>query len=205
MFTGIVEEVGTVAALERSGAGASMAVRCRTVVGDARVGDSLSVNGCCLTATHVAPDGFRADLMGPTLATTALGDLAPRSRVNLERPVTAAGRLGGHLVQGHVDAVAEVVQVDPTDAWTLLACSLPDGLAPYVVERGSIAVDGVSLTVAGVGGGSFRVGLVPHTLRATTLGRRRAGDRVNLEADLVGKYVEALLGAGAATPYGREA
>ncbi|MBW3602901.1 MAG: riboflavin synthase [Actinobacteria bacterium] len=205
MFTGIVEEVGAVAGVERSGATASVTVRCRTVVGDARAGDSVSVNGCCLTARDVRPDGFRADLMGPTLDTTALGDLVPGSRVNLERPVAAAGRLGGHLVQGHVDAVAEVLGVDPQHAWTLLTCSLPDELAPYVVERGSIAVDGVSLTVAGVGGGAFRVGLVPHTLRATTLGGRRVGDRVNLEADVVGKYVEALLGAGVASPYERGA
>ncbi|CAN5327383.1 riboflavin synthase [soil metagenome] len=205
MFTGIVEEVGAVAALERSGGTASLAVHCRTVVGDARAGDSVSVNGCCLTATDVRPDGFRADLMGLTLDTTALGGLAPGAAVNLERPVTAAARLGGHLVQGHVDAVAEVLDVEPREAWTLLTCSLPDELAPYVVERGSVAVDGVSLTVAGVGGGTFRVGLVPHTLRATTLGRRGAGDRVNLEADVVAKYVEAMLRAGVATPYERGA
>ena len=205
MFTGIVEEVGAVAALQRSGATGSLAVRCRTVVADGRAGDSVSVNGCCLTATDVRPDGFRADLMGPTLDTTALGDLAPGARVNLERPVTAAGRLGGHLVQGHVDHVAEVLDVEPRDAWTLLTCSLPHELAPYLVERGSIAVDGVSLTVADVDGGTFSVGLVPHTMRATTLGLRRPHDHVNLEADVVAKYVEAMMRAGAPTPYDRGA
>lgn len=205
MFTGIVEEVGAVAALQRSGGTASLAVRCRTVVADARPGGSVSVNGCCLTATEVHPDGFCADLMGPTLDTTALGDLVPGAPVNLERPVTAAGRLGGHLVQGHVDHVTEVLDIDPGEAWTLLSCSLPHELTPYLVERGSIAVDGVSLTVADVGGGTFSVGLVPHTLRATTLGLRRPGDRVNLEADVVAKYVETMLRAGAPTPYDRGA
>ena len=209
MFTGIVEEVGTVAALERRGGVARLEVDCATVVADAAVGDSISVNGCCLTVTRRRERGFASDLMGETLARTALGDLRPGDPVNLERAVRADGRLGGHLVQGHVDAVAEVTAVepqvadadDPAQQWTVMRFTLPGAVAPYVVEKGSIAVDGTSLTVMAVDEDGFAVGLIPHTLAATVHGRRRPGDRVNLEADVVAKYVERLVQAGAATPY----
>ncbi len=202
MFTGIVEEVGTVRALRRGAPGAVLEVDCATVVADAAVGDSISVNGCCLTVTALPPaGGFVAALMGETLDRTALGRLGPGSPVNLERALRADGRLGGHLVQGHVDAVGEVVAVEPRDGWTVLRCTLPAALAPYVVEKGSIAVDGTSLTVMAVADGTFAVGLIPHTLSATVLGRRTAGDAVNLETDVVAKYVARLLAGDTASPY----
>lgn len=211
MFTGIVEEVGMVAGLgTRDGGVARLAVGCATVVADAAVGDSISVNGCCLTVTARTEKGFSSDLMGETLARTALGHLRPGDPVNLERAVRADGRLGGHLVQGHVDAVAEVTAVEepgahdaraPDQQWTVMRFTLPEAVAPFVVEKGSIAVDGTSLTVMAVDHDTFAVGLIPHTLAATVLGRRRPGDRVNLEADVVAKYVQRLVQAGAATPY----
>lgn len=210
MFTGIVEEVGKVSALERRGSSAVLGVACTTVVGDAEVGDSISVNGVCLTVTDLTADGFAADLMGETVERTGLADLAPGAPVNLERALRADGRLGGHLVQGHVDGVAEVLAVEPQDDrgeggeaaggrgidWTVMRFALPPALSPYVVEKGSIAVDGTSLTVMAVDGTSFAVGLIPHTLASTVLGSRRAGERVNLEVDVLARYVERMLRVG---------
>ena len=201
MFTGIVEEVGTVRALERRGDSAGLAVTCREVIADASLGASIAVNGVCLTVTDLPGEGFTADVMGETVDRTALADLAPGAPVNLERALRADARLGGHLVQGHVDAVAEVLDVRPMAHWTALRCSLPAAISRYVVEKGSITVDGTSLTVAAVDADSFSVGLVPHTLAVTTFGHRRAGDRVNLEVDVLAKYVERLLRAGVTTPY----
>lgn len=206
MFTGIVEELGRAAAIERTDGGARLAVDCSTVLAGTRVGDSVSVNGVCLTATELrggpdGPSGFVADLMGETLDRTALGQLVPGSPVNLERPVAADGRLGGHLVQGHVDGVAAVTEVTDEGAWTTMTIELPADLAHYVVEKGSISVDGTSLTVAGVAESTFWVGLIPHTLEVTTLGRREPGELVNLEVDIVAKYVERLVRGGALTPY----
>lgn len=179
-----------------------LVVACTAVLDGLRTGDSVNVNGVCLTATEVAADRFAADVMGETLARTALGDLAPRAAVNLERAVAVGGRLGGHLVQGHVDAVAEVAAVDPQEGgWTVMRVTLPAAVSPYVVEKGSITVDGTSLTVMAVDRHAFSVGLIPHTLAATVLGRRVVGDRVNLEADVIAKYVERLLGAGQGSPY----
>ena len=197
MFTGIVEEVGTVDAL---GSG-RLAIRCRSILDDVAVGDSVSVNGACLTATEVTADGFAADVMGETLARTALGDLEPGSAVNLERALRADARLGGHLVQGHVDAVAEVLALEPRPQWTVMTIGLPERLTAYVVEKGSITVDGTSLTVMSAGEGTFAVGLIPHTLAVTVLGRRRVGDRVNLEVDVIAKYVERLIRGGIGSPY----
>ena len=197
MFTGIVEEVGTIRALERGDGTAVLSVACSTVVSDARLGDSISVNGCCLTVTTLPDDGgFTADLMGETIERTALAQLAAGSPVNLERALRADGRLGGHMVQGHVDGVAEVLAVEPEDGWTVLRFSLPSELAPYLVAKGSITVDGTSLTVMAADEATFSVGLIPHTLGATTLGTLRAGDRVNLEADVIAKYVERMLANG---------
>lgn len=206
MFTGIVEEVGEVVAVEPR-APASVRVACRTVVADAAVGDSISVAGCCLTITSLHADadgaasGFTADLMGETLARTSLGDRRPGDAVNLERALRADARLGGHLVQGHVDAVTEVVAVQPQGEWTLVSLSLPAAAAPYVAEKGSVAVEGVSLTVVDVTGDVFTVGLIPHTQAVTSLGRLAAGHRGNLEVDMVAKYVERLLAARTPTPY----
>lgn len=193
MFTGIVEELGTVRAVERGGGHGAIEIACREVVTDTAVGDSVSVNGVCLTAVRVDADGFRAEVMGETLARTALAGLDAGSPVNLERAMRADGRFGGHIVQGHVDGVGEVLAIEPQEGWTTMTVAIPAALAPYVVEKGSITVDGTSLTVAGVTGGGFTVGLIPHTLAVTVLGSRRVGDRVNLEADVIAKYVERLL------------
>jgi riboflavin synthase len=201
MFTGIIEEVGTVRAVERGAGGAHLEVACAAVLEGTAVGDSISVNGCCLTVTTLPGDGFTAALMGETLDRTALGALHPGAPVNLERALRADGRLGGHLVQGHVDGVARVLDVDPQAEWTRIRFELPPTLAPYVVTKGSITVDGTSLTVMAVEADAFDVGLIPHTLANTVLGRRRPGDRVNLEADVIAKYVERLLAGGADTGY----
>ena len=197
MFTGIVEEIGLVKRIA-SGPGPALAVACAHVLEGTGVGDSINVNGCCLTVVELEADGFVADMMGETLARTALGDLLPGASVNLERALRVDGRLGGHLVQGHIDGVAEITDVtrqlsEHGDSWTVMRCSLPQSLAPYVAEKGSITIDGVSLTVMSVEGGSFTVGLIPHTLEVTALGSRQAGDRVNLEADVIAKYVERLI------------
>jgi riboflavin synthase len=210
MFTGIVEEIGRVAALEREGAGADAAARlhvaCTTVVEDAAVGDSIAVDGCCLTVTTLTGEGFTADLMAETLRATALGDLEVGAPVNLERAMRADARFGGHLVQGHVDAVGEVVGRDEHPGTVFLTVRAPEEVARYLVPKGSVTVTGVSLTVVDVsrtdgGDGTFRLGLIPHTLEVTTLGGLTAGARVNLEADVVAKHVEHLLAGGAPSPY----
>jgi riboflavin synthase len=189
MFTGIVEELGTVEALERQSDAVRLTVRATTVLADAALGDSIAVNGCCLTVAERTGHTFTADVMAETLAKTGLGALGTDDRVNLERAVTAGTRLGGHLVQGHVDAVAHVVRREPGEHWDVVTVSLPHELAPYLVDKGSITVDGVSLTVVEVGPDAFTVSLIPETLRRTTLGFRQPGDAVNLEVDVIGKYV----------------
>jgi riboflavin synthase len=195
MFTGIVEGTGTVAALAiaADGGGARLEVEAPWLAGDLRLGESVAVNGCCVTVATPAAAGFAADLVAETLRRTALGGLAIGARVNLERPMALGGRLGGHLVQGHVDGVARVIDRTPGTLGEEVRVELPPDLERYVVEKGSIAVDGVSLTVAGVGPGWFTVALVPHTLEVTTLGDRRPGDPVQLEVDVVAKYVERLV------------
>jgi riboflavin synthase len=194
MFTGIVEEVGTVRAVETDGGSAVLDIDCSLVVSDARLGDSISVNGCCLTVTTLPEGGgFTADLMGETLKRTSLGALGAGAAVNLERALKADGRLGGHLVQGHVDGTGEILVVEPETSWTALRIGVPEHLRPYIVEKGSITVDGTSLTVMGAGADWFSVGLIPHTLSATSLRDRRAGDIVNLEVDVIAKYVEKML------------
>jgi riboflavin synthase len=190
MFTGIVEELGTV----REGGPGRLVVACGTVLGDTDVGSSIAVNGVCLTVVGRGSDLLSFDLSEETLRRTDLGRLSPGHHVNLERPVTLATRLGGHLVQGHVDGVGEVASVEPEPGGgARLSVSPPPELLRYVVEKGSIAVDGVSLTVAGLDDHAFSVALIPHTLAATTLGTVGVGDPVNLEVDLVAKYVERLL------------
>jgi riboflavin synthase len=193
MFTGIVEGTGTVAAVAATDEGARLEVEAPWLAGRLRLGESVAVNGCCLTVAAATAAGFAADLVAETLRRTALGGLAAGARVNLERPLALGGRLGGHLVQGHVDGVAKVLDRRPVGAGEEVRIELPPELERYVVEKGSIAVDGVSLTVAGLGPGWFAVALVPHTLEVTTLGRRRPGDPVQLEVDVVAKYVERLV------------
>src|SRR5918992_742605 len=194
MFTGIVEGTGTVTALAAAadGSGARLEVAAPWLAGELRLGESVAVNGCCVTVAEPTSSGFAADLVAETLRRTALGGLAAGARVNLERPMTLGGRLGGHLVQGHVDGVAEVLDRAPVGDGEEVRVELPPDLERYVVEKGSVAVDGVSLTVAGIGPGWFVVALVPHTLEVTTLGERRPGDPVQLEVDVIAKYVERL-------------
>jgi riboflavin synthase len=236
MFTGIVEEVGRVAAIERHATHARLRVGCTTVVDGVAIGDSIAVSGCCLTVTDLDGGGFSADLMAETLAATSAGDLVEGAAVNLERALRADARLGGHLVQGHVDGVGEVVgrEQEPGTVW--LSIAAPASLRRYLVPKGSVTVDGASLTVVdvapdagrgaevapdagrgpdvapGAGRGPdvahdgdagvvFRVALIPHTLEVTTFGDRGVGDRVNLEVDVIAKYVERLLAAGTDTPY----
>ena len=199
MFTGIVEELGEV--VRRTGTGADsalIAVRGPVVTADARHGDSIAVNGVCLTVVDVDGDLFTADVMGETLSRSSLGVLRPGDRVNLERAATLGSRLGGHLVQGHVDGVGTIVAREPAERWETVRFSLPAGIGRYLVEKGSITVDGVSLTVVEVTADGFSVGLIPTTLGLTTLGHKDVGDPVNLEVDVLAKYVERLLGAGVA-------
>jgi len=198
MFTGLVEEVGTVVALESLGDSVRLTVRGPVVTSDAAHGDSIAVNGCCLTVTGLSAEEFSADVMAESLDRTSLGDLATGSVVNLERAVAAGARLGGHIVQGHVDGTGTLLERSPSEHWELLRFSLPADLSRYLVEKGSITVDGVSLTVVEVADDSFSVSLIPTTLADTTLGTRQPGDRVNLEVDIVAKYVERLVTGGAA-------
>jgi len=197
MFTGIVEELGEVVAIERQSDAARFTIRGPLVTSDAGHGDSIAVNGVCLTVVDLVDGTFTADVMAETLDRSSLGALAPGSPVNLERPVTLSARLGGHLVQGHVDGTGTVLERIPAEHWEVVRVALPKGLARYVVEKGSITVDGVSLTVMAVGPDWFSVSLIPTTLALTTLGRKGPGDPVNLEVDIVAKYVEKLMGAGA--------
>jgi riboflavin synthase len=194
MFTGIVEELGEVVYLtDAGGDSAVLAVRGPVVTSDARHGDSISVNGVCLTVIDNVDGVFTADVMGESLRRSSLGVLAAGSPVNLERAATVGSRLGGHLVQGHVDGVGRVVAREPADDWEVLRFSLPPELSRYVVEKGSITVDGVSLTVMAVTADTFDVGLIPTTLKLTVLGAKAVGDPVNLEVDVIAKYVEKLL------------
>ncbi|MET8121190.1 riboflavin synthase [Micromonospora sp. NPDC005291] len=196
MFTGIVEELGEIVQVTpTAGDSALVAVRGPLVTSDARHGDSIAVNGVCLTVVEVADGTFTADVMGETLRRSALGALRPGDPVNLERAAALGSRLGGHLVQGHVDGVGELISREPAEQWETVRFRLPATLARYVVEKGSITIDGVSLTVAEVGADQFAVGLIPTTLKLTTLGAKGVGDPVNLEVDVVAKYVERLLGA----------
>lgn len=193
MFTGIVEELGTVEALLDQGDAVRLTVRGPHVTLDAALGDSIAVNGCCLTVAERDQETFTADVMRETLEKTSLGDLTPGARVNLERAVTPQTRLGGHIVQGHVDGTGQVRRRTPSEHWEVVEVSLPAAIARYLVPKGSVTVDGISLTVVDVGPDSFTVSLIPETLARTTLGFKQAGDRVNLEVDVIAKYVERLL------------
>lgn len=195
MFTGIIEELGEVQRIEPRAAGTRLRIGCRTVLRDALEGCSIAVNGVCLTAVELAADGFAADLAPETLRASNLGDVRVGSRVNLERSLVAGGRLDGHIVQGHVDATGELVSLEELggENWWL-RIRIPAAVERYAVYKGSIAIDGISLTIAALDGDLLAVTIIPHTYRNTALGERRPGDRVNLECDIVAKYVERLLG-----------
>ncbi len=195
MFTGIVEELGEIIGKTDGPESAVLEIRGPLVVSDAAHGSSIAVNGVCLTVVDLKDDAFTADVMRETLERSSLGALEPGSRVNLERPVRLQDRLGGHLVQGHVDGVGVIVERVPSEKWEIVRVSLPDALSRYVVEKGSITVDGVSLTVVEAAPDSFTISLIPTTLELTTLGRKGPGDPVNLEVDVVAKYVERMIGA----------
>ena len=208
MFTGIVEELGRVERVERTGASARLTVHAPRAMEGTRPGDSICVNGCCLTVAEPRDDAFTADLMAETLERTGLGELAVGSPVNLERALRPADRMGGHIVQGHVDATAQILERRHEDHWDMLRVSVPEDLTRYVAVKGSIAIDGVSLTVVDIvdvtgtvetsesigSSGSLTVCLIPETLRRTTLGVKQPGDSVNLEVDVMAKYIERLLG-----------
>ena len=210
MFTGIVEELGTVVALEDQGDAVRLTVNGPLVTSDAGLGDSIAVNGCCLTVVTTADGSFTADVMHETLAKTSLAAFEPGTRVNLERPVTPTTRLGGHIVQGHVDGTGTVVSRTPSEHWEIVEISLPPELERYLVPKGSITVDGISLTVVSVvepveteveprakevepAETTFTVSLIPETLARTTLGFKQPGDAVNLEVDVIAKYVEKMV------------
>lgn len=196
MFTGIVEELGEVTAVEQLEEASRFRLRGPVVTDGAKHGDSIAVNGVCLTVVDTADGEFTADVMQETLNRSSLGALAQGSRVNLERPMALGGRLGGHLVQGHVDGTGEILSRTPSEHWELVKVALPAHLARYVVEKGSITVDGVSLTVVEAAADWFTISLIPTTLALTTLGLKQPGDPVNLEVDVLAKYVERLLAAG---------
>lgn len=193
MFTGIVEEVGTLKAIRKGAHSAVLEIQAKVVLEDIHLGDSIAVNGVCLTATSFSPSGFTADVMHETLNRSALSVLRPGSRVNLERAMAANGRFGGHIVAGHVDGVGTVRRIEKDDnaIWYTIAAG-PEILR-YVVEKGSITIDGISLTVARVDSDSFAISAIPHTVSVTVLADRKPGDQVNLETDIIGKYVEKLL------------
>ena len=193
MFTGIIEEVGRVKHILRGQHSAVLSVQARTVLEGTRIGESIAVNGVCLTATQLLPDGFCADVMHETLDRSALAQLTAGSAVNLERAMPAAGRFGGHIVAGHVDGVGRITRIRRDDTAVWFTVQAAPALVRYVVEKGSITIDGISLTVAAVHRDGFSVSTIPHTLGQTNLAFRRVGDPVNLETDIIGKYVEKLL------------
>jgi len=193
MFTGIVEERGRVASLEDLGDAMRVRIRADKVLQDSDLGASISVNGICLTVAERGHDWFEADVMAETLRRTSLGQLVTDSPVNLERAARVDSRLGGHIVQGHVDGTGEVAAIEPSEQWTVMTIAVPKDLTRYMVEKGSITVDGVSLTIVSVTEGQFTISLIPTTLAETNLGAKQVGDRVNIEVDVLAKYVEKLV------------
>lgn len=196
MFTGIVEELGNVEGIEQLGDSIRLRIGARKVLEDARNGDSICVNGVCLTVVEFTPEYFDADVMQESLDRSSLGRLAVGSPVNLERALAANGRLGGHIMQGHVDGVTTLLSRQHSEHWDVLRFALPEALAPYVVEKGSIALNGTSLTVSSRGIDYFEVSLIPTTLAETTHGRLKVGDLVNVEVDVLAKYVENMMNRG---------
>jgi len=196
MFTGIVEELGTVKTITKGANSALLKISASAVLEDASKGDSICVNGVCLTAVEFTSSGFTADVMAETLWRTNLGELKPGDRVNLERALRPSDRMGGHMVSGHIDAVGTIRRVQKEDIASVFTVEASDAVIRYVIEKGSIAIDGISLTVVDVDKASFRVSIIPHTMANTTLGFKREGAKVNLEADMIAKYVERLLPGG---------
>ena len=193
MFTGIVEEKGTVGHISLAGISGSIAIKARKVLEGTRIGDSIAVNGVCLTVVSLRPDGFTADVMAETIRRTSLGSCQPGDPVNLERAMAADGRFGGHIVAGHIDGVGTIRSAVPEGNAVWITIDAPPQILRYIVEKGSIAIDGISLTVAYVDESVFKVSVIPHTAAETTLLSKKAGDIVNLENDIVGKYIEKLM------------
>ncbi len=193
MFTGIIEEMGTLRSVQRGAHSAQLSIGASVVLEDLKIGDSVAVNGVCLTVTRLDGGSFTADVMHETLNRSALGALLPGSPVNLERAMAANGRFGGHIVSGHIDGTGTITAVERDDNAVWYTVSAAAALLRYVVEKGSITIDGISLTVAGVEADRFSVSVIPHTAAVTILGRKHPGDTVNLETDIIGKYVEKLL------------
>lgn len=200
MFTGIVEELGRIVRVPSPGRAGQLEIAATRVLAGTNVGDSIAVNGVCLTATTVSAAGFTADVMPQTLAHSNLGALRAGSPVNLERAMAADGRFGGHIVSGHIDGTGRITSTRRDDVAVWYDIEAPEAITRYVVEKGSIAIDGVSLTVARVSENGFSISMIPHTADVTALGRKRAGDIVNLECDIIGKYIERLLSSGRASP-----
>lgn len=194
MFTGIIEEMGRVNRIERRGYGAEITIACTTVIEDVHIGDSIAVNGTCLTVVRFNETSFTADAVQETLSRTTIGAIIPGVRVNLERAVPADGRLGGHIVQGHVDCTGVIRTVVKQQTGYLIQIEIPPEHLRYVVEKGSVALDGISLTVAALQSDTFTCAVIPHTFVATTLHTRKSGERLNVECDILGKYVERLMG-----------
>ncbi len=193
MFTGIIEEIGVIRQIKRGVVSGSMAIGAETILTDVRVGDSIAVNGICLTVTGLGDGCFTVDVMHETVRRSGAGGFTAGDRVNLERALAANGRLGGHIVSGHIDGVGRVKQIQQDENAVWYEITADAGVLRYIVEKGSVAVDGISLTVADVGKSSFRVSVIPHTRNQTTLSEKKKGDTVNLETDCIGKYVEKLL------------
>ncbi len=193
MFTGIVEELGSIRSVRRGQHSSVLSIAAKDILSDLKIGDSVAVNGVCLTATTVDGSGFTADVMHETLNRSSLGSLTVGSHVNLERAMAANGRFGGHIVSGHIDGTGTITALRKDDNAVWYTISASQELLRYIVEKGSIAIDGISLTVAAVDDASFSVSIIPHTAASTILGSKRPGDTVNLETDLIGKYVEKLL------------
>lgn len=193
MFTGIVEEIGTVSRIKHGQHSAVLEIRAQTVLEDTRIGDSIAVNGICLTVTGLHSGSFTADVMHETLNRSALADLIPGSHVNLERAMQANGRFGGHMVAGHIDGTGKLISIQKDDTAIWFTIQTKPELLRYIIEKGSVAIDGISLTVARVEKDRFAISAIPHTVQQTILHERKEGDLVNLEVDMVGKYIEKLL------------
>lgn len=193
MFTGIIETVGTVTRVADSNLGRTLSIQCPSIMEGLKIGDSIAVNGTCLTAIEINDSGFVTEAVSETLEKTSTGRLTEGSRVNLERPMQANGRFDGHIVQGHVDATGQVLAVFPEGDGVRITISIPTGLTRYLVDKGSVTVDGISLTIAALEDESFQIALIPHTLSQTVMSDRRPGDMINLEVDVIAKYVERLL------------